>query len=224
MHVTMMKLSDIKIPERFQANPPKREKIDERIKAAKKKPLRVAVNADGWLTALYASYIAARELGQDEIGTIPGKDTCTAVAAVFSRSGKEYTWVVPEAILRGWTDRNVNCQPGTRLAVRSGDGVKQVRVVRMFELPFPTKHADILGLWSQAKYRPEQHAEHVKMGQEIAAYCHSHDVHDLDGFLAAAENDPSVLRLYQFASGRWASSGRKAMIQRMITGKEGPDA
>ena len=94
----------------------------------------------------------------------------------------------------------------------------------MFELPFPTKHADILGLWSQAKYRPEQHAEHVKMGQEIAAYCHSHDVHDLDGFLAAAENDPSVLRLYQFASGRWASSGRKAMIQRMITGKEGPDA
>ena len=89
----------------------------------------------GWLTALYASYIAARELGQDEIGTIPGKDTCTAVAAVFSRSGKEYTWVVPEAILRGWTDRNVNCQPGTRLAVRSGDGVKQVRVVRMFELP-----------------------------------------------------------------------------------------
>ena len=64
----------------------------------------------------------------------------------------------------------------------------------MFELPFPTKHADILGLWSQAKYRPEQHAEHVKMGQEIAAYCHSHDIHDLDGFLAAAENDPSVLR------------------------------
>ena len=102
MHVTMMKLSDIKIPERFQANPPKREKIDERIKAAKKKPLRVAVNADGWLTALYASYIAARELGQDEIGTIPGKDTCTAVAARRRSCGAGRTGTSIASLGPGW--------------------------------------------------------------------------------------------------------------------------
>lgn len=225
MCVKIMKMSEIKIPEQFKTHPPKRDKIDGRIKLARKRPLRVAVNKDGWLTDLYASYIAAQELGQDEIGTIPGRDTCTAVAAVFPRSGKEYTWVVPEAILRGWKDRNVICQAGTRLAVKSGDGVKQVRVVRVFELPFPSDHADILGLWCRSKYKPEQYAEHVKLCGGIAEYCRARDIRDLDGFLAAAQDDPDAVRLYQFASGKWASAGRRAMIQKAISGEEaGHDA
>lgn len=216
MNVRMMKLSDINIPEPFLAHPPKREKVEARIRQAKKKPLRVAVNGYGWLTDLYASYIAAKELGLDMIGAIPGKDFCQAVSASFPGCDKEYTWLIPDGVLADWEKRGVERRPGLKLAVPSPFGPRQARAVEFFEVPFPSEHKEIIGLWSMSKNRPEQHAEHVRLANAIADYCAARGIPDLEGFLEKAADDPDARHLYQFAAGKWAVKARLDGIRTAI--------
>ena len=211
-----MKLDDIRVPERFLDCRPGEDKIKARKKQARKKPLQVAVNKDGWLTDMYASYIAARELGHDEILVVPGRDVCTAVGATFRNSDKEYVWIVSDRLLSGWAERGIELKPGVHLAVPSPAGAKHVRVTRVFEVPFPSEHAEIIGMWSTAKYQPEKYAEYVRIEQGIAAYCLDHNLRTLEEFIAAAENDMPVRHLYQFATGKWASEGRRNAIRRAI--------
>lgn len=223
MDFKTMKLSDIRIPEIFQDHPPKREKVEDRKAAAKNKPLFVPVNAHGWLTGRYASYIAALELGHADILTVPGNDTCTVVRAVFSDRGKEYTWAVPAHILAGWSERHIDCSQGLKLAVRTPRGVRRVQAVGFDTVPFPSGHSDILGLWSMAKYRPEQHAEHVRMCGAIADYCSGHGISSLVDFVREAEHDPQAAHLYQFAAGKHSVQARRDAIQRAIDAKQRGD-
>lgn len=203
-----MKLSDIRIPELFLAHPPRREKVQARIEQAGRKPLMAAVNKEGWLTDLYASYMAALELGQETIVTIPGMDSCPAVSASFPGSAKEYTWLIPKAVRAEWDERGVERSPGLKLAVPSPTGPRQVRAVRFLDVPFPSEHKDIIGLWSMAKSKPGQHAEHARLSAAIADYCAANGIPDLDGFLGKAADDPAALHLYQFVTGKWAVKAR----------------
>lgn len=216
MKTRTMKLSDIRIPEKFLNHPPKRMKIDERKERAKKKLPVVAVNSQGWLTDLYASYVAAKELGMKEIKTIPGKDFCTVVYATFASSPKEYAWVVPEKLKSEWAESRTKLVPGLKIAVMTKHGPKQVKVVRIVEEPFPTEHSDVLGVWSMAKFKPEQHAEHERLCGQIADYCKANQIQTLEDFIKIAGNDGTALPLYQFATGQWANDARKSSIRAAI--------
>lgn len=218
-----IKLSDIKIPEKFLSHPPKRAKIDERKERAKKKPPVVAVNSRGWLTDLYASYVAAKELGMKEIKAIPGKDSCTVVYATFASSPKEYAWAVPEKLKSEWAESRTKLAPGLKIAVMTKHGPKQAKIVRIAEEPYPTEHSDVLGVWSMVKFKPAQHAEHERLCGQIADYCKANRIRTLEGFIEAAGNDGAALPLYQFATGQWANEARKSSIRAAIKARLAED-
>lgn len=152
MGKTMMKLGDVRVPDRFLACPPKAEKIRSRMESLEREPdgAYIRVNGAGWLTDCYATYMAARELGLDRIRVKPGREDCLVATGTYHQNGKEYAWEVPSRIEKDWAGRGVDLVAGLPLAVRDAHGkVRRVEAVRFDRLPWPTAHGEILGMWAR---------------------------------------------------------------------------
>lgn len=147
-------LADILIHESFSSRQPSREKLQERMARVKKKPEKspVWVNAQGYLTNGYITYLAAAELGIEALPVLPGQDECTVAGAVFRPDGPTYYWDVPEAVIEKLAGEGRALEPGMQLAVRDRNRrVRPVDVVSVARVPFPSGYSSAIGVWDGSR-------------------------------------------------------------------------
>ena len=130
----VFRLADIKIPDKFRACHPNPGKLKAKLDALsgpdgdeKRKALSsLEVTSEGWLLDGYATYLAMKELGMDEVPCTV-TDRRTTVFATHPGGHKWYQFLV--------SDRCGFLAPGDSVAAQTVNGIQRMVVKRVSSLP-----------------------------------------------------------------------------------------